>query len=73
MPLKKSEMEAHRAAYYALVSQARAALQSGLFDKAIEAASASWEYIDGMMQYERMFVILGGRLSRRSMSLAAGI
>ena len=54
MPLKKSEMEAHRAAYYALIS-ARAALQQGLYHKAIDEASASWEYIDGMMQYERRY------------------
>src|SRR5438034_11671357 len=55
MPLKKSEMEAHRAAYYALISQAHAAIQQGLVQKAIELASASWEYIDGMMQYERRY------------------
>jgi hypothetical protein len=55
MALKKAEMESHQAEYHALISQTRLALQEGLYAKAVELASSSWDFIDGMMQYERKY------------------
>ncbi len=55
MAMKKAEMEAHRAKYNALIVRARAALREGRFHDAIEAAISTWDYIDGMMQYERRY------------------
>lgn len=55
MPPTKSELEAHRFRYNALISQARAALDDGHYSKAVEIASTSWQYVDGMMQYERRY------------------
>src|SRR5262245_15059909 len=55
MVLKKAEMEFHRDEYYALIGSARQALQQGTHVKAIELAVSSWEYIDGMMQFERRY------------------
>ncbi|MHC4696999.1 MAG: hypothetical protein ACYTFA_09670 [Planctomycetota bacterium] len=37
------------------MSKAQAAHHEGLYRDAVEAALSSWEYIDGMMQYERRY------------------
>jgi hypothetical protein len=55
MAFKKTDMEFHRGQYYALVEKARTALDEGLYMEALELAVASWEHIDGMMQYERKY------------------
>ncbi len=55
MAMTKAEMEAHRTEYFALMGKARAAQQDGLYRKAIELALASYDHIDGMMQYERRY------------------
>ena len=55
MAMKKAEMEHHRAEYHALMSKARAAKKEGLYREAVDAAFSSWEFIDGMMQYERRY------------------
>ncbi len=53
MPMTKAEMEAHYQRYQSLMSGAREAERVGLFSAAVQNALASWEHIDGMMQYER--------------------
>ncbi|HVP11023.1 MAG TPA: hypothetical protein VMV94_07530, partial [Phycisphaerae bacterium] len=53
--MTKAEMEAHRAQYYELIAKARAARQDGRYREAVELAMSSWEYVDGMMQYERKY------------------
>ena len=55
MALKKVDMEYHRGQYHTLTASARAALQDGLYGKAVELAGSAWEHIDGMMQYERKY------------------
>jgi hypothetical protein len=55
MALKKGEMQLHKAAYYELIGQARIALQDGDFGTAIQLAMSSWNYISGMLQYERRY------------------
>lgn len=55
MAMKKAEMEEHRERYHAVIAEARSALEQGDYRKAIELAVSSWEYIDGMMQYERRY------------------
>jgi hypothetical protein len=55
MPMKKSEMEEHKAAYHLLVSGARSAIAQKDFSTAIGLATKSWKYVDGMMQFERKY------------------
>lgn len=55
MAMKKTELEAHRAEYEARMSSARAAERKGLYRVALEQAASTWDYIDGMMQYERRY------------------
>jgi len=55
MAMTKAEMEHHQQKYQSLMADARAAERAGLYRKAIEKALASWEHIDGMMQYERRY------------------
>ena len=55
MVMKKAEMEKHRMEYRALMDQARAALQEGLYRNAVKAALSSWDHVDGMMQFERKY------------------
>ncbi|HEV2970555.1 MAG TPA: hypothetical protein VGY55_11345 [Pirellulales bacterium] len=55
MPMTKAEMEAHRVQYHLEIAKARAAEQAGLYREAIAAALASWDHIDGMMQFERKY------------------
>ena len=53
--MKKAELEAHRGEYTSLMERARAAEDCGRYRDAIAAAVSSWEFIDGMMQYERRY------------------
>ena len=53
--MKKSEMEIHQVEYHTRMAQAREARAQGFYRKAIEFALSSWDYIDGMMQYERKY------------------
>ncbi len=55
MAMKKAEMETHRYHYHARMAKARAAQKKGLFRDAVSVAFSSWEFIDGMMQYERRY------------------
>ena len=55
MAMKKAEMEHHHQQYQSLMADARAAEQAGMYRIAIEKALASWDHIDGMMQYERRY------------------
>lgn len=55
MAMKKAEMESHRERYRKLMHGARAAQREGLYNKAVADALASWDHIDGMMQYERRY------------------
>ncbi len=55
MAKKKAEMEAHRREYYSLMDRARKALAEGSLREAVALAVASWEHVDGMMQYERRY------------------
>ena len=53
--MKKAELEQHDNAYQALMYKANAALRSNLYREAIEFAVSAWDYIDGMIQYQRKF------------------
>ena len=53
--MKKAEMEEHRRSYLRLMSQAREAEGEGLYRKAVQCALEAWDYIDGMMQFERRY------------------
>ncbi len=55
MAMKKIELEEHNAKYQSLVLEAHLAHQHGLVRKAVQLAVESWDYIDGMMQYERKY------------------
>ena len=55
MAMTKAEMERHQAEYQSLVSKARSAHHQGQYAEALGCAVASWDHIDGMMQYERRF------------------
>jgi hypothetical protein len=53
--MTKAEMEAHFMSYNALMEQASAAVQEGLYRDAVQFALQTWEHIDGMMQYARRY------------------
>ena len=53
--MKKEEILVHQQQYQLLMDEARAAEREGLYRVAVEKALASWEHIDGMMQYERKY------------------
>jgi hypothetical protein len=55
MAMKKADMEVHREAYYSAIEAAKKSIQEGQYHHAIILAYSSWEYIDGMMQYERRY------------------
>jgi hypothetical protein len=55
MAMTKAEMELARANYFARLSDARLALQTGLYAIAIQHAVSSLEFVDGMMQFERKY------------------
>jgi hypothetical protein len=53
--MTKAEMEWHHSEYTALMNKARDSLQQGLYRHAVEFSLATWEHIDGMMQYARKY------------------
>ena len=53
--MKKAELEQQDNAYQALMYKANAALRSNLYRETIEFAVSAWDYIDGMIQYQRRF------------------
>ena len=55
MAMKKADLAAHRAEYEARMRSARESERSGLYRAALENAVSAWDYIDGMMQYERRY------------------
>lgn len=55
MAKKKAEMEEDQANYAAWMAKARSAEREGMYHEAVRLALASWDYIDGMMQYERKY------------------
>jgi hypothetical protein len=55
MAMKKADMESHRDEYYARISKARSALSQGHYHQAVQFACSSWDFVDGMMQYERKY------------------
>ncbi len=55
MPMKKADMEEHREQYHELMAGANDAQREGLYRKAVDLALASWDHVDGMMQYERKY------------------
>jgi len=55
MAMKKAEKQTHRDRYAALIREAREAERAGLYRLGVEKALATWEHIDGMMQYARQF------------------
>jgi DNA-directed RNA polymerase subunit RPC12/RpoP len=53
--MTKAEMESHRAAYQSKIASARNAHAANAIPEAIAFALASWDHIDGMVQYERRY------------------
>jgi len=53
MAMKKADMEAHWSRYQDQIARARTAERRGLIKEALACALASWNHIDGMMQYGR--------------------
>jgi hypothetical protein len=53
MAKTKAELEADSYRHRALVAEARAELQRGEFQKAVQTAVSAWQHVDGMMQYDR--------------------
>lgn len=55
MGRRKEELQFEKAEYYALLARAKEAEAAGDFPKAVEWAVQSWQYVPGMMQYERKY------------------
>lgn len=55
MAMKKADMEWHHAEYARLMGLARAAQRQGLHRDAVSFALATWDHIDGMMQFARKY------------------
>lgn len=53
--MKKSEMEAHHAAYFDALAKAKAAEHNGMYRAAMGAALSCWEFVDGMIQYRKKY------------------
>ncbi len=53
--MTKAEMVDHQQRYYSLMADARVAEQAGMYHVAVKNALASWEHVDGMMQYARRY------------------
>lgn len=53
--MKKTELQEHRALYNELLSHAFAAERAGEHRIAVRKALEAWQFIDGMMQYERRY------------------
>lgn len=48
-------MEAHQRQYKSLITKARSAVRKGRYHEAVKVSLSSWDYVDGMMQYERRY------------------
>jgi len=55
MAMTKAEMERHRAEYLRYAALAGSAVEEGAYREAVERAVSSWDYVDGMIQYERKY------------------
>lgn len=55
MAMKKAEMEEHCRVYRSEMLTASRAEQAGLYYEAIKGAKRAWNYIDGMLQYEKRY------------------
>ncbi len=55
MAMKRVDLEQHRLQYYGIMASARAAIERHEYLRAVELASSAWDYVDGMMQYERKY------------------
>ena len=55
MAMKKAELEEHRDNYDDLLSEALAARKDGEYRLAVQRSLKAWEFVDGMMQYERRY------------------
>jgi hypothetical protein len=53
--MTKTEMENHNQQYTDLLSEARQALKGKNPNEAIQLAVRAWDYIDGMLQYQRKY------------------
>jgi hypothetical protein len=53
--MKKVELEAHDAAYQEALEKAKAAERNGMYRVAMGAALSCWEFVDGMIQYQRKY------------------
>jgi hypothetical protein len=53
--VNKAEMQEHHAKYQELMAEARSKEKAGSYRDAIKLALASWDHIDGMMQYRRRY------------------
>jgi hypothetical protein len=53
--MTKADMQSHRDAYYACISEAKSAHKLGHFRQVVTSAVSSLDHIDGMMQYERKY------------------
>lgn len=56
MAMKKAEMEAQHKEYSRFVLEARSAVERLEFRESIRLAECSWEFIDGMLQFEKRFL-----------------
>jgi phage FluMu protein Com len=57
MAMRKTEMEDHRAKYYVALDRVQSMLKQKLYVEAVKHAVTSWDYVDGMMQYERKYSV----------------
>lgn len=53
--MTKAELESHAEQYMAIYQRAKQAYDQGDFTHAIEFATASWQHVDGMLQYKKRF------------------
>jgi len=56
MAMKKAEMEDHHTQYRERVGRAWSAAREGRYEEAVEQALSSWDFVDGMMQFERRYM-----------------
>lgn len=55
MAKKKAELEADVERYYSRLEEMRTAHDQRDYQRALQSATAAWDYVDGMMQFERRF------------------
>lgn len=63
MAKRKADLESDCILHSELMTQVRQARKEGDFLKAVEMSVSAWEYVDGMMQYERRY---GGKTEYKS-------